>query len=137
MNKISKICATEKVKKTVNHLMEAVSLASAALYVNCNAILCANDRGSSGGGKGDDLFTGQDVTVNVGAMNTNTLVGRVVGVLTVICVIIGMFMIFSGVAKYLSATSEGNAAEQSKAGKTIAVGAAFASMGAIARFIFG
>ena len=64
-------------------------------------------------------------------MNTQTLVNKVVGMVLKLFMILGIILLIVNVAKLLSAISESNAADQSKATKNIAVAAVLIGFPAI------
>ena len=89
---------------------------------------------SSGSGFGS-MF--QSSNIQLGTVSADKLVNNIVGVICGIAGIIGIFMIVTGIIKYLQAQSERNGSDESKAIQQAIIGVAFTGMGIIVNAVFG
>lgn len=91
--------------------------------------------GSSSGGGFGSMF--QSSNIQLGTVSADKLVNNIVGVICGIAGIIGIFMIVTGIIKYLQAQSEHNGSDENKAIQQAIIGVAFTGMGIIVNAVFG
>lgn len=117
--------AVSVVKKSVPIIGTAFTFG----LLNPTAALASNDTFWT---KNNGTSINSNTYVNLnGSMNTQTLVNKVVGMVLKLFMILGIILLIVNVAKLLSAISESNAADQSKATKNIAVAAVLIGFPAI------
>lgn len=88
---------------------------------------------------GDGTFLGRPFeSVKVGsAISATTIVGRLLGIISAIFILVGLFRVGTSIFSILEAYSEDNSAAMNKALKQLGIGSAFIAAPIIIRFLLG
>lgn len=124
MNSISKkmSAVTSYVTKKAHNISATAGLMAATMYVRANQVYCG-------------LFD-KSVSITT-SISATSLITNVMKIIAGVCILVGMFMILSGVIKFLQARAEDNAAGESKAGWSMGIGLAFVAMPLLINTLFG
>ena len=82
-------------------------------------------------------FNMQEIQVDVDNVDAGTIISRLLGIITGIFVVIGVFRCGTAVFSILEAYSEDNSAAINKGVKQLAIGAAFIAAPLLLKFLFG
>lgn len=84
----------------------------------------------------DDFFT-HEVTVDPNNVDATTMMGKLLGVISVVFIIVGIFRCGTAAFTILEAYSEDNSAAINKGVKQLAIGAVFIAAPVLMQFLFG
>lgn len=120
---LKKVMDTVKSKATA--VKDTAALVTAVAVCNYHNVLCEFS-----------LDQSDKISVSGPPDSINTVFKKLVGVVAGISMLVGAFMVLSGIIKYLQAKGENNSAGESQAGWQMGIGLAFVGMPIILNAIF-
>lgn len=120
-----------KMKAIANKTAKIASCASALMAYFPTVAFAA------GSGESSDGFFTHEVSVDPNNVDATTMMGKLLGVISVVFIIVGIFRCGTAAFTILEAYSEDNSAAINKGVKQLAIGAVFIAAPLLMQFLFG